>query len=268
MDYAEVSSNLTLTQVPTSIAYDEEDTTVPETITSNNVALDKTATISDVITGSKIKAYDQFGDLMVTKQDAKTVTSCTAVNNTLTTTEDANAQFAIAANTGYVTINLYRDSAVDAGDGFDIVILGSTIKVRATNYVANPAGTGYFSVAIGSDTVVATTVKAAKSIVSDNAAETAAVGAGTGPFTLTGTYVLDEDLTPVANTTLTVTEFTLGTMAGPTEMTLTTNASGQLVVGPDAVVTTDGTVTMKVLGKTLTLTSSGGQAKLAVTSWA
>ena len=150
---ADKSNGLTVAQIPTSIAYDDDE--AEDIVTSSAVTLDKETTISDTIVGKKIKAYDQFGDLVEGGQDAKTVTSCVAKNATLTTTEDANAQFEIVAGTGAVTINLYRDAAVDAGDGFAITILGSEVTLKNTTgaLVNDAAGTGNFEVKLGSNKV-------------------------------------------------------------------------------------------------------------------
>lgn len=156
---ASVDNNLKLAQIPKSIAYDEDGTAETEEI--KNEALDKEKNISDIFEGGKIKAYDQFGDLMLTDEDPKTV-SCVAVNNTLINTEDANAQFEIytdpddSENTGLVRINLYRNDVVDPGDGFDLTILGSKVSLRnkSGDLINNTAATTGWEVKLGSNTVI------------------------------------------------------------------------------------------------------------------
>ena len=150
---AEKSNNLVVAQIPTSIAFDEEGAADTAEITGQG--LDKEADISDVISGGKIKAYDQFGDLMQSAAAAKTAT-VTVKNNTLATTEDANAQYEIEAD-GSVTVNLYRDQPVDPGDGFDVTILGSKVSItnKSGEIINKTAATTGWEVKLGSDTVVA-----------------------------------------------------------------------------------------------------------------
>ena len=119
VDDSDVSSALTLSQVPTSLEYDKN--------TAGTLSKNATATLE--ISGTTLLAYDQFGDLMQTTVEAKNVDSVTVKDTDLTSTERGTATYSVNGANGQATVALTMAANTDKGDGYEIKVLGSTLKV-------------------------------------------------------------------------------------------------------------------------------------------
>ena len=178
------SSGMTLGQIAASVSFDKTAGTCDEDGTTNGLT---------IITSTGLKAKDQFGNAMVTFQAPKDVDSVVVKSNDVTNIEEGAAKYTVAAD-GQVTVYLTRKTATDAGDGYTISFLGTTMTVNNTSAAAINAGTSGanlagFEVKVGGDTLHAGPVSAAGTAVVNFPKITTSIAATTGKLaTFSGAF--------------------------------------------------------------------------------
>ena len=117
------SQGLTVKQTAVTLDWDKD--------TKGTAAVVQNETATVTLTGTTLKAKDQFGEAMKQAEAAKkNPIEMTKVDTTLTTTEKGTFNYSTAANTSLVTVTLnIKDFSIDKGDGFKFTLLGQNVEV-------------------------------------------------------------------------------------------------------------------------------------------